>query len=103
MENPAKSETFYQPLISYDPDEEVYESNGAIVTFPRIVRVRFNEEVFDTKLSFTREIPSGSPFDSATRPPADRTKRAIPCVRINGEKIMMNDERLELTVDSVLV
>lgn len=79
-------ETIYE-RVEFDADEYAYraDANGELVTFPKLVNIRLNGEVIDTKLSFTT-----------------KDGHRVPCVRIGGERVDFDHPDLEIAADCLI-
>lgn len=73
--------------VILDETELAYrsEANGELVTFPKLLHVSFNGEEIDTKLSFTT-----------------RDGVRIPCIRIDGNRVDLDNPELEIAVDCII-
>lgn len=78
--------------VQYEAKGERYlrSDTGDEVKFPKLVRVLFKHEETDAKLSYTRAV-DGCP-----------TERAVPCIRIDGVKHMLDSEDIEVAEDCLL-
>ncbi len=82
--------------LHYEAQAERYlrEDNGDEVEFTRQVIVLYKHEELVAKLSFSRQTDD--------RHGALPTKRPIPVLRIDGTKIMFDDEDIEVAEDCLV-
>lgn len=81
--------------IEVEFDGETYRrvDNKRACTFPKLVTVQLDGEEVTTKLSYTTVY-----LDEA------KTERVLkPCVRVGGERIDLDDERILVAEESVIV
>lgn len=78
--------------LVYDPSGERYlrDDSGDEVRFPKLLHVLLDTEECDIKLSYTRELDSLP------------TKRPVPVLKVDGEKIRLDDDRIEVAEDCLL-
>jgi len=73
--------------VVLDENEYVYraDSNGEVVTFPKLLTVRIAGEEITTKLSFTT-----------------KDGHKIPCIRIDGNRVDLDFPELEIASEHVI-
>ncbi len=78
--------------VHYEPQAERYlrDDTGDEVRFTRQVALLFQQEEITAKLSYTRAV-DGVP-----------TKQPVPCVRIDGDKFMLDHEDIEVADDCLV-
>jgi hypothetical protein len=78
-------ETIFETM-TFDTDELLYRAeNGETVRFTKLLHVRLGGEVLDLPLSY-----------------ATLGGAKVPCVRVDGQRIMLDDADLEIASDCVI-
>jgi hypothetical protein len=81
--------TIYERVF-YDHDREMYcDAAGLPLTFAKALRVRLDGEEIDTELSYTRSVDE------------DTTSKPVPCLKLEGVKLLLSDDDLEIASDCI--